>query len=374
MNQRLVRLLSLIKKEFLTIFKDPKNRALVIVPPILQLVVFAHAITLEVNNIDVSVLDYSRSYNSRELISRFNNSTWFRKIYHKNTLVELKEDIDLKKSQIGIIIQNDFDKKINQKSTAEVLIIADGRQTNSASLASGYASTIINEYNSELERKFAINNPSINVITRNWFNPNIEYKWFFTVSLIVMLALVLSLLLSALSIARERELGTFNQLTLSPLSNDEILIGKIVPPLLTAFLSSIIISLIVEFCFKIPFSGSIFLYLISTFISLFSIIGVGLFISSISYTQQQAILGVFIFQTPAVLLSGFVSPIEDMPLFFRYLSLLNPLRYYMLIIKGIYLKNMDTLTVIENLIPLIIIAFLTLFIARMSFKFQVEKS
>jgi len=364
----LIKLTALIKKEFLTIFKDPKNRALIIIPPILQLVIFAQALTLEVRNIDISVLDYSNSYNSRELISRFYNSNWFRRVHFVKNPRQIKSDIDLKKSQLGIIIQNDFDKKINKNQTAEILIIADGRQTNSASLASSYASTIINEYNSELLKKINTKNPEIEVVTRNWFNPNIEYKWFLTVSLIVMLALVLSLLLSALSIARERELGTFNQLKVSPLSDDEILLGKIIPPLIVAFISSIFITLIIAIFFKVPFSGSIVLYLIANFISLFSIIGIGLFISTISYTQQQAILGVFAFQTPAVLLSGFVSPVEDMPIFFRFLSCFNPLKYYMLIIKGIYFKNMDSITVIKSLIPLILIGILTLYTARIYFK------
>ncbi len=373
MQGSLTRIKALIKKEFLTIFKDPKNRALIIMPPILQLFVFAQAITLEVRNIDISVLDFCSTKSSRELVSRFYNSNWFRKVYYPQTIEELKEDIDLKKSQLGIIIHNDFEKKINQRKTAAVLVIADGRQTNSASIASNYISQIIAVYNSELEKKYNLKSAKIDIITRNWFNPNIEYKWFLTVSLIVMLALVLSLLLSSLSIARERELGTFSQLSVSPLSNDEILVGKTIPPLIVAFISSIIITLIIAFVFKVPFSGSIFLYLTATFISLFSIIGIGLFISSISYTQQQAILGVFAFQTPAVLLSGFVSPIEDMPLFFQYISALNPLRYYMLIIKGIYFKAMDVKTVVENLIPLIIIAFLALFIARLTFKLKTSE-
>lgn len=377
-NKR-ARLKALAIKEFLTIFKDPKNRALVIIPPILQLVVFAQALTLEVRNIDISVLDYSNSYNSRELISRISNSKWFRKVYFVRNKKQLKDDIDLKKSQAGIIIQNDFEKNIVSSKPAEILIIADGRQTNSAALVSGYIDNIVSDYSNELsERKYGNNviykAPAVDVIIRNWFNPNIEYKWFLTVSLIVMLALVLSLLLSSLSIARERELGTFNQLRVSPLSYDEILIGKTIPPLITAFISSIIITIIVDIFFKVPFSGSIVLYLIATFVSLLSIIGIGLFISSICYTQQQAILGVFAFQTPAVLLSGFVSPIEDMNTFFRFLSGFNPLRYYMLIIKGIYFKNMDSLIVFKNLIPLLLIAFLTLFIARISFRFQLEKS
>lgn len=369
-NAKIIRLFSLIKKEFLSIFKDPKSRALIITPPLLQLLVFAHAITMEVKNIDISILDYSNSYYSRELISRFSNSSWFRRIYFPKTQAGLKDDIDLKKSQIGIIIQNDFAKKIAKNQSTEVLIITDGRQTNSASLAANYGNTIVSNYSNEIS--LSKNIPQINVVIRNWFNPNIEYKWFLTVSLIAMLAMVLCLLLSALSIARERELGTFNQLLVSPLSSDEILLGKTIPPVVTAFISSIIITLIIVFCFKVPFSGNIFLYLLSTLASLISLVAIGLFISSFSYTQQQAILGVFSFQTPAVLLSGFVSPIEDMPQFFQYISMVNPLRYYMLLNKGIYFKGMSAEVVLQNIFPLVGISILMFLLARFSFKIKVD--
>ena len=173
----LKRILSLIKKEFLIIWRDPKSRMLIILPPLMQLFIFAHAMTMEIKNIDMAVLDRSNTTESRELISRFYNSKWFRKIHYRKTLKELKNDIDLKNSQLGIIIQNDFAKKINEKTPTEILIITDGRQTNSASIISGYASQIIGIYNSELEKKLNIKKTQINVITRNWFNPNIEYKW-----------------------------------------------------------------------------------------------------------------------------------------------------------------------------------------------------
>ena len=365
MQNKIIRLLSLIKKEFLSIFKDPKSRALIITPPILQLLVFANAITMEVKNIDISILDYAKTYESRELISNFQASKWFRRIYFAETKEQLEENINLTKSQLGLIIQNDFTKNIKNKNGTDVLVIADGRQTNSATLASGYATNIISNFSNKLDN---MQSAKINVITRNWFNPNIEYKWFLTVSLIVMLSMVLCLLLSALSIARERELGTFNQLIVSPLSNDEILFSKTIPPLLVALISSIVITLIIAFCFKVPFSGNIFLYFISTVFSLISIVAIGLFISSFSFTQQQAVLGVFAFQTPAVLLSGFVSPIEDMPIFFQYISAFNPVRYYMFLNKGIYFKGMDYETVFINLIPLILISFLLFFCARLSFK------
>ena len=208
---------------------------MIIFPPIVQLFIFAQALTLEVKNIDMTVINYDNGYYSRELISKFYNSNYFRSVKFVQNPNKLKHDIDLKESQLGLIIQNDFSKNINSNSKAEILVIADGRQTNSASLVSAYANGIINEFNNELEKKINKKSPKIDIVTRNWYNPNIEYKWFLTVSMIVMLAMILSLLLSALSVARERELLTFNQLLVSPLSEDEILIGKLIPPIIVVF-------------------------------------------------------------------------------------------------------------------------------------------
>ena len=178
------------------------------------------------------------------------------------------------------------------------MVAADGRQTNSAVIAGGYATQIINNYNAEVTGAQAA---SINPVVRNWFNPNLEYRWYILTIIIAMLALVITLLLTALSIAREREMGTFDQLIVSPLSSFEILLGKTIPPLIIALVLTLIMTLIVIACFKVPFAGSIWLFLIAVFVSLLSIVGVGLFISSISKTQQQAILGVITFQMPAVL-------------------------------------------------------------------------
>lgn len=366
------RLKSLIIKEFLSVFKDPKNRALIVIPPIMQLFVFAPAITLEIKNIDLAVLDYSASYQSRELVSRFYNSPWFKKIRYEKDLKSFKNDINLKNSHAGIIIQNDFANNISKKETSNIFVVLDGRQTNSAGILSGYISEIISNYNKELQNRYDIKGSDVNLEIRNWYNSNILYEWFLTVNLIVMLSLVLALLLSAMSIARERELGTFNQLLVSPLTYDEILIGKTIPPLIISVILTLIITLVVIYVFDIPFRGNVFLYVLTIFTSLFSIIGIGLFISSISYTQQMALLGAFSFEMPAVLLSGFVSPIEDMPKFFQIIASFNPIKYYMHTVKGIYFKNMSAPIVIENLVPLFLIAIITLSVARWSFKNQLK--
>lgn len=359
------RILALIKKEFIIIWKDPKSRGIIIAMPLLQLFVFANAITMEVKNIDVAVIDRNNSVESRELLSRFEHSPRFRKFYYVSNDKEFKDKLDTQKVQLGLYINNDFSKGVKAQLPVNVLIIADGRQTNSASIAAGYASQIINDYNNEINRN---KGAKINIVVRNWYNPNLEYKWYLLTVIVSMLALVITILLTALSIARERELGTFDQLIVSPLTSFEILLGKTIPPLTIAMLLTCLMTLIIITLFKVPFAGSISLFLIAIFVSLLSIVGVGLFISSICKTQQQAILGVITFQMPAILLSGFLSPIEDMPVFLQYLTLLNPIRFFMLLSRGIFLKGMGIEDVVLNLIPLIIIAAITLTLASWTFK------
>lgn len=360
------RVMALIKKEFITIWNDPKTKGIIIGLPLMQLLIFANAVTMEVKNIDVVTFDQSKTVESRELLSRFENSPRFRKFYYVDNMSDFKNKLDTQKVQIGLLINNDFSRKIKSGKTASVQVVADGRQTNSASIASGYASQIITQYGVELSSQN--NAAGINPSVRNWFNPNLEYKWFILTVILAMLSLVTTLILTALSIARERELGTFDQLIVSPLSSFEILLGKSIPPLMIAMTLTMVMAGIIMAFFHIPFAGSFILFMISIFISLLAIVGVGLFISAICNTQQQAILSVMTFMMPAVLLSGFISPIEDMPLFLQYLTWLNPVRFFMQLTRGIVLKGMGLDDVIANLIPLVIIASITLTLAGRTFK------
>lgn len=362
------RIIALIKKEFITIWKDPKSRSMVIILPIMQLLVFANAITMEVKNIDTVVFDNDRTQMSRELISYFDASPRFRKIIYANNEQEVKRNIELQKAQIGIEIQNSFSKSIKAKKTTTVQIIADGRQTNTASIASSYAAQIVNNYSKTVSPQGA----SVSYEIRNWFNENLNYQWYVLQVLVTLLALVITLLLTALSIARERELGTFDQLIVSPLTSFEILVGKTLPPLMIAMSLTCFMSTLVITVFGVPFRGSFLLFFASALVALLAIVGVGLFISSICKTQQQAILGVLTFQMPAVLLSGFISPIRDMPVFLQYVTLLNPIRFFIEITRGIFFKNMGVGDVFLNLIPLIIIATLTLSLAGWTFKRNLE--
>lgn len=360
------RVFALMKKEFITIWNDPKTKGIIIGLPIVQLLIFSNAATMEVQNIDVVTLDRSQSVESRELLSRFENSPRFRNFYYVDNEDDFKKKLDTQKVQIGIMINNDFSREIKSGKIASVQVIADGRQTNSASIASGYASQIITGYGTEILPKN--NGASINASVRNWFNPNLEYKWYILTVIVAMLSLVTTLILTALSIARERELGTFDQLIVSPLSSLEILLGKSIPPLIIAMALTMVMTGIVIVSFHIPFVGSFLLFMIAILISLLAIVGVGLFISAICNTQQQAILSVMTFMMPAVLLSGFISPIEDMPVALQYLTWLNPVRFFMVLTRGIFLKGMGIEDVITNLIPLIIIAAITLTLAGRTFK------
>ena len=359
------RVLALIKKEFITIWNDPKSRAIIVAMPIMQLLIFSNAATMEVRNIDAVVLDRSQSVESRELLSRFENSPRFRTFYYVDNEQDFREKLDTQRVQIGINIQNDFSRNIKSGRGTSVQLIADGRQTNSAAIGAGYATQIITGYNAELTGN---NGVGIDATVRNWFNPNLEYKWYILTVIVAMLSLVTTLILTALSIARERELGTFDQLIVSPLSSFEILLGKSIPPLIIAMtLTMVMVGIIVTF-FHIPFVGNILLFFVSILISLLAIVGVGLFISSICNTQQQAILSVMTFMMPAVLLSGFISPIEDMPVFLQYLTYLNPVRFFMVLSRGLFLKGMGIEEVIANVIPLLLIASITLTLAGRTFK------
>ncbi len=359
------RIFALIKKEFITIWKDPKSRGIIIMLPLMQLIIFSNAVTMEVNNIDVAVIDKDNSVESRELLSRFENSPRFRNFYYVNTEKEFQKKLDTQKVQIGLYVNNDFSKNVKGQKQTSISIFADGRQTNVASIASSYATQIISSYSAEVTQK---QGASVNLVVRNWYNPNLEYKWYILTIIVAMLSVVVTLILTSLSIARERELGTFDQLIVSPLSSAEILIGKTVPPLTIALCLTCFMTFLIITFFHIPLKGSVIVLILSIAIALLSIVGIGLFISSICRTQQQAILSVMTFMMPAVLLSGFISPIDDMPVFLQYLTYLNPVRFFMVLTRGIFLKGMGLEDVIINLIPLIMISCITLTLASKTFK------
>lgn len=366
------RILALIRKEFISIWQDPQSRMLVILPPLMQLLIFAHAATMEVKNIDMAVLDKSNTVQSRELIAEFRHSRWFKSVIPAQNENQIEQMIRSQKVRLALVLNTDFAKNLLLKKPIDVQIILDGRQTNVASIVNGYATEIISQYESENFPKKYKSVPRINLEIRNWFNPNLTFLWYTVISLVAILTTTIALVLTSLSVAREREMGTFDQLIVSPLSSVEILVGKTVPPMVLSITLASLMGLFAHYVFKIPFTGSIWLYYLATIPFVFSILGIGIFISSICKTQQQAVLGMFTFQMPAILLSGYISPVEDMPLFFQYLTWINPMRFYLVIIKGIYLKAMPLDEICLNLVPLVFIAILTLTSATWMFKRKLD--
>jgi len=369
MRDFLRRIIALIKKEFIMIWLDPKSKGLIIGMPLIQLLIFANTATMEVKNIDLAVLDQDKTVESRELLSHFEGSTHFRQLYYFDNEIEFRNEMDIQSVQLGLQIQNGFGENIKRQKPTEVFIIADGRSTNTASLASGYAQQIVAAYSSIITTKTGA---AVNILVRNWFNPNLEYQWFILTIIVCMISVVMTLVLTSLSIAREKELGTYDQLIVSPLSATEILIGKTIPPLIIAMALTITMSIAVTVIYGIPLNGPMWLLLLSTFTALLSVIGVGLFISSICKTQQQAMLSAMTFMTPIVLTAGYISPIEDMPEILQYLTYANPMRWFIANTKGIFLKDLSVVIVLQNCIPLLIIAIICLYLASWTFKQKLE--
>lgn len=362
------RIFALMIKEFHSIWRDPRSRALIFLPPLVQLCIFAYAATMEVKNIDMVIWDQDKTYYSRELSERFQHSVWFRKIYYVDDERSFGRFLESQKVMMGMSIKNNFSRDIKASKKAEVQLIFDGRQTNVSQILSGYATEIISQYQTDIFDPGYNDLPRVQTRVRNWFNTNLTYLDYTVVSLVATLAMIAGTILTALSVAREREIGTFDQLIVSPLRPFEILIGKTLPPLFIAMVIATFMALMAVFAFRIPYSGSILLFYISTLVFLLSIVGIGLFVSSICKTQQQAILGSFIFQMPAMLTSGYIAPVENMPVFFQKLTYLNPIRFYLAIVKGLFFKDMPFDVVFENLIPVFVTALITLYCAYWMFK------
>lgn len=375
------RLISLIIKEFHSVWRDKKSRLLLFLPPIMQLFLFSHAATLDIDNIKAAILNEDSTPVSREFLSKISGSKYFKKIIYVKNLKELKEELDTENVRGAIYIKNDFTKKYLAGQKPEVEVILDGRHTNGSQIIGNYLTEIAEEF-SELplspvffQNDTSGNNKSsgISLVVRNWYNPNLYYHWFIISSLIGILSMSMVLLLSALSLAREKESGTFDELLVTPLKPHEIVIGKLSIPLFFGVLDGALILIAARFVFHLPIEGNIFLYFFALIWFLISISGVGLFISSFCKTQQQAMLLVFVFMFPATILSGYSAPVENItPEFLQNLTIINPLRFFLVISKGIILKNINFYFVLLNLIPIIFISIFTLFIANYSFKNRLE--
>ncbi len=361
------RITTLIIKELQALLRDPQSRMILIMPVVLQLALFPFAATLEVTNNTLAVFNEDSGKASIELVQRFSKAQAFSEMILLFNEAEVRQVLDDQQALIVIRFPADFSRDIAAGRSAKIQALLDGRRSNSGQIALGYVQQILQTYTDER----LTNNKQVirsSLIIRNQFNPNLDYVRHIVPSLVAIITTISTLIVTALSVAREREQGTLDQLLVSPLTPAMIMVGKTLPAMIVAMVQATIILLAGIFIYQIPFVGSFTLLYVSMVFYILALAGFGLLISSICATQQQAFLGVFSFVMPAILLSGFVSPVENMPLWLQYLDWLNPLRHFIVIVKGVFLKDMGLFEILHNLWPLLVIAAGTLSAANWMFR------
>ncbi len=354
------RILALVIKEFLALFKDKRSRFVVIVPPLIQLLVFGYAASFDLSHIAYAVYDRDGGYAARELLARFEGSPSFAltgRIEHQG---QLAERIDAREILMAIQIGPRFTADLAMGRTAPLQVLIDGRNSNSAQIVQNYVARIVAEFNQNWVASHGLQGMPVSLVTRAWYNPNLESRWFFVSGLVGLLTLVVTMMVTALSVAREREQGTFDQLLVTPLRPVEILIGKAAPGLLIGvFEASLVVTLAVLW-FHVPLMGGLAVLYTGILLFVFAAVGVGLMISSLAATLQQALLGAFLFLVPAVILSGFATPIANMPTAVQLLTLGDPLRYYLVILRSVFLEGGGFDLLVGQMWPLALIALCTL--------------
>lgn len=366
------RLKALMVKELLVVLRDPRGRIIIIAPPLIQLIIFSFAATLEVKNVDVAVLNRDAGRSGHELVQRIQGSPTFRDVVTVGDPNALRDSVDRQRVLAAVHIGPTFSRDVAAGRSPDLQLILDGRRSNASQIVSGYLGQIVDRFVADSARPDGSPRRRAQVEPRNWFNPNLQFTWFTVPGLIAIIALLVGLIVTALSVARERELGTFDQLMVSPLRTHEILLGKLLPPMLIGLLHITLYVLAAALLFRVPLRGSLLLLYGAGILYLAAVVGLGLFISSLSATQQQAILGAFLFIAPAVLLSGFATPIENMPSWLQPVTLINPLRYFLVITRGVFLKALPAGEVLRNAIPLLLIAVVTLSSAAWLFRRRME--
>jgi ABC-2 type transport system permease protein len=358
------RVTALTVKEFYAVLLDKKSRAQLFAAPLVMLVIFSFAVTMEVKNTSLGVLNQDTGDMGRRFASYFSPPT-FTRVIALSGAREIRPLIENQKALMVLNIPEDFSKKLALEQAVSVQVILDGRKINAAQIASGYADAIARQFISQTAEG---QSPPVLVATRYLYNPNQTFLWFTLPVLQVLLTQMISLVVAGMSVARERELGTFEQLMVSPLSPVEIVVGKAIPAALLAFCEGTVIHVLALNAFGVPFVGSLPLLAACFGLFILSVTGIGLFISSLCGTQQQAFLGCFTYMVPAVLLSGFAAPVENMPRALQTLTLLNPARHIIKVALGIYLKGSPASDVLPEMACLGAIAAVTLSFAAWFFK------
>ena len=359
------RIVCMMRKEFIELFRDPRMRGTVLIPPLLQLLIFGYTVNLDIENSKIAFMDQDRSPASRELVSRFQGSPRFDIVAAPGSEADVQNLLDRSKVVAVIRIMPNFERAILRGEPAPVQILVDGTNSNTGALVSGYAGGVIAQYAAEVAttqrsaKSFAKMGlypsggggdgtsggmaaaPQPNLVSkpRVWFNPELKSRNYFIPGVVVNIIMIVTFSLTAQAMVREKEIGTMEQLMVTPIRPVELILGKTLPFALVGIFDMVLVIAAAELIFRVPLRGNLFLLLLCSILFLFTTLGAGLFLSTISKTQQQAMMSSFLFTSPAFLLSGFMFPIRNMPAPIRALTLLDPLRYFMVIVRGLFLKG-----------------------------------
>jgi ABC-2 type transport system permease protein len=353
---------AIFKKEFLQVFRDPRMKFVIFVAPLVQVLIFGYAATMDITNVPIAVYDNDNTKYTRALIHDFSYSKYFNiKRYAKNE-AQVSKLIDESTVLAVLRFNAGFSRDLLSNGSAESQMVIDGTDSNASSIILGYANTILMNYNMKvLDERFRVylgsNHayPYVDLRDRHWFNENLESRNYYLPGVIVLIVTIMSLLLSSMAIVREKEIGTMEQLIVSPIRPFELVSGKILPFAIIAIVQVTLITLVGVFWFHVPLRGSIPLLIFCTILYLLTTLGAGIFISTICSTQQEAMMSVFLFNFPATLLSGFAYPIANMPPVVQYLTYLNPQRYYLTIVRYIFLKGVGIDILWDEMLALLII-------------------
>jgi len=340
-------ILHIIRKEFLQFKRDPKMFGVILIAPIIQLIFLGYAATLDLNTVHTIVYDQDKTTTSRSFIEEFKSSNFFQIDYYADNYEDVQKYIEKGKSLVAIVIPKDFEKKINRRESAQLQAIFNGSDGNSASIAAGYITTIVTTFSKQIIRDFIdlsgrkiIPTGNISAEVRVWYNPELKTRTFMVPAIVGLLVSIVTLILTSLAVVKEKEIGTLEQLIVTPIKPLQLIIGKLVPFLILGFVSVSIVIIAMNVIFSIHVRGSVVFLFFSSFLYILSTLGLGLFVSTVSKTQQQAMMiAIFAVMMPMIYLSGFAFPIENMPKIIQYVSYAIPLKYFITIIRGIILKG-----------------------------------
>ena len=400
------RLLALIIKEFLTLLKDPKSRTVVILPPLLQTIIFGYAATFDLVDVPCAIYDEDRSAASRELVARVAGSPTFRVVAEIGRDADMARYLDAGQVRLVLRIGQGFERSLTLRgaagapaaaadgedsaaaspgtspaptqspsqisSQAVIQAVADGRNSNTAGLALNYMASIVDDFGARYVAAHGGQPRPSTLVVRSWHNPNLLSRWFFVPGIVVMVTMVVTLIITALSVAREREQGTFDQMLVTPYRPTELLIGKAAPGFLVGLFEASLIVAMAVFWFGVPLRGSLLTLYAGLVLFLFSVVGIGLMISSLSVTMQQGLLGMFLFTMPAAILSGFATPIANMAEPVQWLTYVNPMRYVLIVVRGVFLEGADLALLAPQLWPLALIGVVCMAAAGWLFRHRIQ--